>query len=320
MDMPSIIRTHPAYFLDAASILTCIATLAGFAGQLWWVFDLAAHFRVQYALVLSLGALAALIRSHQRRAVVFAGFALLNMALLAPRFLPNAEAVIRSDEPVFRALLANIKSTHRDPDAIRRAVTENDPDFILLLEITPWMLQQLSDLADDYPYRVAELREDNFGIALLSRKPLLKKEILRFGPAELPSILVEVPVGAQHFALLGTHPLPPMSAELTRNRNKQLAFLAQRIRQIDQPLLLLGDLNLSPWSPWFSQLLADSGLQDSANGRGIQPTWPVGWLPLWIPIDHALFSEGIQIHRRAVGTDLGSDHYPVLVEFQVTRR
>lgn len=315
-----ILRVRLAGLLDTVSILTCMATLMGFAGQFGWVLDLAAHFRVQYTMVLGLGALSAAVRRKRGWAIIFAGFALLNMALLMPRLLPGVEVAISDDEPVFRGLVANINSEHRYPDAIRRVITDEDPDFILLLEITPWMLEQLADLADGYPYWVAEPREDNFGMALFSRQPLLKTEILRFGPIKLPSILAELPSGEQRFTLLGTHPTPPVSAELARYRDEQLAMLAQRARQTDQPLLLLGDLNLSPWSVVFRQLLTNAGLQDSANGRGIQPTWPAGWPLLWIPIDHALFSRGIQIQRRAVGADLGSDHYPVLVEFQVARR
>ncbi|MCP5159708.1 MAG: endonuclease/exonuclease/phosphatase family protein [Gammaproteobacteria bacterium] len=318
--MPSIPAVRLTGLLNAASVLACMATLAGCAGQLWWMLDLAGHFRVQYVLVLGFGALLALIQRHHRWAAVFAGFALLNSVLLMPRILPGTAAVASADDPVFRVLLANINSGHRDPVAIHRAILHQDPDFILLLEMTPWMLEQLGDLAGRYPYRVAEPREDNFGMALFSRRPFLRTERLAFGSAAWPSILAEFAVGERRLILLGAHPPPPINAELAQDRNEQLAWLAQRARQTDRPLLLLGDLNLSPWSPWFRQLLVDSGLQDSADGRGIQPTWPVGWPPLWIPIDHALFSEGIQIQRRTVGADLGSDHYPVLVEFRVARR
>lgn len=318
--MPFTLRIHPTGLLAAASALVCMATLAGFAGHFWWMLDLAAHFRVQYALALMLGALAALVQRHYRWAAVFAGFVLLNMALLTPRLLPNAQATASNDGLVFRVLLANINSKHRDPAAIRRAIADQNPDFILLLEMTPWMLEQLADLTDRYPYQIARPQQDNFGIALFSRQPFSRTETWLFGPAERPSILAEFMSGERRFTLLGTHPPPPVSAELSRERNAQLAWLAQRSRHTRQPLLLLGDLNLSPWSPWFDQLLTDSGLQDSANGRGIQPTWPTGWPLLWIPIDHALFSEGIQIQRRSVGAGFGSDHYPVLVEFQVARR
>ena len=109
--------------------------------------------------------------------------------------------------------------------------------------------------------------------------------------------------------------MPPVSADLARDRNEQLATLAEFARQSTHPLLLVGDLNISPWSPHFARLLADSGLRDS--GYGISPSWPVGWLPLQIPIDHALFSAGIHIKYRKTGTDLGSDHYPIIVDFQI---
>ena len=70
------------------------------------------------------------------------------------------------------------------------------------------------------------------------------------------------------------------------SRNEQLLKLAEFARQTPHPLLLLGDLNLTPWSPYFERLLAGSGLRDSRDGRGLFPTWPVGWPPLWIPVSY----------------------------------
>ncbi|HHW75466.1 MAG TPA: hypothetical protein GX399_00275 [Xanthomonadaceae bacterium] len=315
--MPPIpLITWPG-LLTTAGALACIATLAGFAGQLWWGFELASHFRVQYAAALGLGALLALVWRRARWAAVFAGFALLNAALLAPRFLPLAEARTAADGPAFRALLANVNSANRDHERIRHTIIAYDPDFVVLLEVTPWLLDHLADLADRYPYRAAEPREDNFGIALFSRRPFLRADIVQFSAAGLPSIIAGFAADGRRFTLLGTHPLPPVGAGQAQDRNDQLARLAAFARQTRQPLLLLGDLNISPWSPHFERLLADSGLRDSGRGRGILPSWPVGCPPLRIPIDHALSSAGIQIQRRETGPDLGSDHYPVIVDFRV---
>ena len=38
-----------------------------------------------------------------------------------------------------------------------------------------------------------------------------------------------------------------------------------------------------------------------------------------IPIDHCLHSPGIQIVRKEIGPAVGSDHYPVVVEFALRR-
>ena len=303
--------------LTAAGALAGFATLAGFAGRWWWFLDLAAHFRVQYALALGLGSLVMLAWRQPRWAMVFAGFALINAAVLAPRLLTSADTVAGIEGPTFRALLANVHSDNRDHERIRRVIAEAHPDVIVLLEATPWLIAQLADLADRYPHRIAEPQEGNFGIALFSQLPLRNAAVMSLGRAGLPSLRAEIESDGRRFTVVGTHPPPPIGAAMTEDRNAQLADLARLARQTGQPLLALGDFNLSPWSPYFAHLLTDSGLRDSAAGRGIQPSWPVGWPPLWIPSDHVLYSDGIQIRHRGIGPDLGSDHYPVIVDFQV---
>ena len=98
------------------------------------------------------------------------------------------------------------------------------------------------------------------------------------------------------------------------------ATLAGVARGLPEPVLVLGDLNASPWSSHFRRFLRDSGLRDSAQGRGVQPTWPAGMPWLWIPIDHCLHSPQLQVVARHVGPNLGSDHYPVVVDFVVNRK
>ncbi|MBK8185483.1 MAG: endonuclease/exonuclease/phosphatase family protein [Candidatus Competibacteraceae bacterium] len=317
--MLSIFRVTFQGLITAAAALTCIVTLLGFLGRCWWGFELATHFRVQYTLALGLAALALLGWRRLRWAAICAVFALVNTAIIAPRFLPPTVASATDGGPVLRVLLANVNSANRDHQRIRDTITVYNPDFVVLLEVTSWLLARLAVLHGDYPYRVAAPREDNFGIAFLSRQPFARADIVQLSAAGLPSIIAEFADGQRRYTLLGTHPLPPMGSAQARDRNEQLIQLAHLARQSQQPFLLLGDLNISPWSPYFSQLLADSGLRDSGKGRGILPTWPVGWPPLWIPIDHALSSVGILIQDRATGSDLGSDHYPVIVDFQIVR-
>lgn len=319
--MPTTVPITLAGLSTASGALICTASLIGFGGQLWWVFELASHFRLQYALALGLCLPLLLYRRRYRWATVFGVFAVLNAMLLAPRLLPLAKAAAHPDtgQASFRVLLANVNAANRDYSKMRRAILKYEPDFIVLLEVTPWLLERLTEFDGRYPHRAVAPREDNFGIALLGRQPFLRAKIMQFGTAGLPSITVEIAVGEHRLILVGTHPLPPVSADAARDRNEQLATLALFAQQARHPLLLLGDLNVSPWSPYFARLLAASGLHDSADGRGILPSWPVGLAPLWIPIDHALYSDGIEILRRETGSTLGSDHYPVIVDFRLAR-
>ena len=87
------------------------------------------------------------------------------------------------------------------------------------------------------------------------------------------------------------------------------------LRTLDAPVLLLGDLNATPWSHPFKRLLQETGLIDGSRGMGYQPTWPAGVLPLLIPIDHCLHSQELRVVHKEVGPMVGSDHYPVIVDF-----
>jgi endonuclease/exonuclease/phosphatase (EEP) superfamily protein YafD len=78
-----------------------------------------------------------------------------------------------------------------------------------------------------------------------------------------------------------------------------------------RPVIVAGDLNATPWSHGFRQLVRLRGLCDSAVGRGVQATWNAHrWVPR-IPIDHVVVSPEVRVMDRRVGPDVGSDHLPV---------
>ena len=102
-------------------------------------------------------------------------------------------------------------------------------------------------------------------------------------------------------------------------RNDHLDSLANTSRLIQGPVMLIGDLNLSTWSPYFDDLIKTSGLKDSRKGFGIQATWPVKFPLLRIPIDHCLVSPSVSISNWARGPDIGSDHFPIIIDFTIDR-
>jgi endonuclease/exonuclease/phosphatase (EEP) superfamily protein YafD len=98
---------------------------------------------------------------------------------------------------------------------------------------------------------------------------------------------------------------------------EQIAHLA---RSIKGPLVVLGDLNITAFSPHFQDLLAHSGLRSAAEGAGWRPTWPT-FMPLaGIQIDHALVSPDITVLNFERGPFTGSDHWPIVVELSTHAR
>lgn len=299
----------------AAGFLGCVATVLGFLGQWSWFCELFSHFRVQYLAGLLGVSILLLIGKHKKTALLCFVFALVNLYCVLPLF--RFKTVLPPlDYPYgpYRAMLVNVHSEMGDPNLVMDAICEQKPDFVVLEEVTESWMQALSGLTNPLPYVVTSPREDNFGIAFLSQHPLLSQSVLFLGKAEVPSILVSVKIDGGVIEILATHPLPPVGSEYASLRNEQLDKIVDCIKG-RSPFLLLGDLNMTPWSPYFQRFITQSGLHNSAKGFGFQPSWPVQLPFLGIPIDHCLHSAEIGIANRKIGPRIGSDHYPLIVDF-----
>jgi endonuclease/exonuclease/phosphatase (EEP) superfamily protein YafD len=72
------------------------------------------------------------------------------------------------------------------------------------------------------------------------------------------------------------------------------------------------------WSPYYRKLVRDSGLRNARKGFGIIPTWPCGIPMMSIPLDHCLTSPSLQVNAIKRGKQVGSDHFPIIVDLAVT--
>ena len=102
-------------------------------------------------------------------------------------------------------------------------------------------------------------------------------------------------------------------------RNAALGAAAGIARDSDLPVILLGDLNLTPDSPDFARLLDESTLRDVMGGRRWRPTWQAGFWPLALRIDHVLVSPEVCVEAVEVGPSIGSDHRPVIAQLRLAR-
>jgi endonuclease/exonuclease/phosphatase (EEP) superfamily protein YafD len=308
------LQLQPPDVVMVLGVVLCLATLLAFLGGLWWLFDLFAPFRIQYLVGLVLAAAVLLFTKRRRTSGIFALFALINLALIAPLYFGAEPGPPVTSRP-YRAVLVNVNTDSGDPGKVAESIRQLAPDLIVLEEVSDAWLASLSAALAEYPHSETMPRDDNFGIGLFSKHPLVRSGIVYVGEAEVPSIVAEVQLPDGLITVIGTHPLPPVGKEKHGLRNEQLARLPEIVKRATSPVLLLGDLNATPWCSPFKSLLSESGLRDSARGRGVLGTWPTS-LPIFlIPIDHCLHSAEIHITRRALGPRTGSDHYPLLVDF-----
>jgi len=303
------------YLLILIIVATGFLTFFGFVGRIWWILDIFSHFRVQYAVLQAVCGLILLVGDQILAAGMAFSFMLINIAVIAPLYFPSSRN--DTNRKVYRMLLVNVLQSNNSYGLIKAIIKKDSPDFIVLVEPNQNWLDQLEDGLTDYPYRCSRTREDSYGIALFSHVQLDHCDILKFGDAGVPSVVATATLSGETITFIGTHPPPPKGAVNSRFRNRQLVEMAKFIRSLSGAAILCGDLNMSPWSVYFRSFLRESGLLDSGKGFGVQPTWPVDWPVMRVPIDHCFVSEGIRVIDRKIGPKVGSDHFPLLVDFVI---
>lgn len=301
--------------LLVATMLACLGTLAGFLGRTWWVFELTSHFRLQYFIFLVISSLFLFFNNGIYLGLGAFFFALLNLFLLVPYYLGRREST--SSEKPHRVLLANILKRNQSYERVRGLIRSHDPDFVALIEVSQTWMHELECLRSEYPFSKSAPRTDDYGLALFSRHPIKQAEIQYFGDTDRPTIVAQLDLAGKSILLVIPHPSPPKSQHDAILRNRQLSEIAKYIANHNGPKFLIGDLNITPWSPYFRDLLDQGRLLESRKGFGLQPTWPTTIPVLYIPIDHILVSPEIQVHNHQLGPRIGSDHRPVIVDFSV---
>jgi endonuclease/exonuclease/phosphatase (EEP) superfamily protein YafD len=319
----------------AGAVKVCLAAfvavaIAGLLADRWWLAELLVSLRVQQVLVLlPVILLCCLLRL--RRWWLVCGVAVFAWHLwwLRVAWLPEQSSVVG---PVVEAggvalsvCTVNVRADNPDLEAVLASLRDCDADVIAVVELTSVLRRRLeSEFSAEYPHFVWVEREPgHFGIGLLSRYPLGNSSLVNYRLPSVPSIEAVVQLTAdQSVHVIATHPRPPMGLWQYRMRNEHLQVLADRVRELrggdGWPVIVLGDLNLTPWSPIFGQFQERAGLRSAAAGDGLEPTWySRPGFAFGLVIDHVLYTEGVLSLSREILGGNGSDHRPVRVALRV---
>lgn len=306
------IRAQLGGTLGILALLALLPSWLGLFGSWYWALDLCAHFRWQY-LIVGVVIVAWSVWRRRRRIAAFAVLTLLLNLLLIGRLALHAEvdrATLAQDFNL-RVVSLNVLTSNPNTQVVLDYLLKSDADVIALIETDQKWLDALAPLQAKYPHHILHPRPDNFGIALFSRLPLQQAGILNLGKSGLPSIEARLDFHGREVRIIATHPVPPYGRAYAGFRDTQLAALAGHVRQAGEAVLLVGDLNATPWS---------SGMRIATGGNLGFRSLAAPWTPTWrarsifaIPIDHALCTAPLVITRRAVGPDVGSDHRPIVL-------
>jgi endonuclease/exonuclease/phosphatase (EEP) superfamily protein YafD len=216
-------------------------------------------------------------------------------------------------EPFLKVVSVNVRTENEEVGKVLDFVRTADADAVLFMEVDDFWEEGLQPLKAIYPNSRFESRVDNFGIALYTKLEVEKLEIRHPGEADVPIVVATLKKDGRSFQLAGVHPVPPIGQWNSQHRNEDIKAYAALARESEGPMLLVGDLNSSPWSKGMRILTGGSDLRLGGALNAAMPTWMVGTL-VSIPIDHALAQKPLTLLRRSVGPEVGSDHRPIVIE------
>ncbi|MBC6422903.1 MAG: endonuclease/exonuclease/phosphatase family protein [Hormoscilla sp. SP12CHS1] len=294
-------------------LASTILTITGCLGQVHRYFELTSHFKVKY-LIINFIVLILLLVARRKSWLFVCLFCLtINGFEVLPWYGVNIAN--KTSEVHLKILLANVHTKNQRYSEFISLVKQERPDVVVVEEIDKIGTTELAAIHALFPYRFLKPRFDNFGIGIYSYIPLDNLEVKSVGEYDIPTLIADIKLQEHVVSLIATHPLPPVSQEYFYWRNQQLAEISDRVQQLkNKPVIVVGDLNTTMWSPYYRKFIRDSGLKNGRSGFGVQPTWPVDAPIFSIPLDYCLVSPEIKVIDSRVGKDIGSDHYPLITE------
>lgn len=303
----------------AASVATVATTAVSSADGALWLSDLLANLRLHLiGTCLALVAYWVMLRQSVMSLMVF--LALIVNTGLAYSAISGATPTPAAVGTSLQVLTINVRQSNEKFDRVQEYLLAQSADVVIVQEVSlPW-LDALNELHELYPHRLAEPRADNFGIAVLSKRPPLHKAVHHFAAEGIPYIEMAVLAGETPITILGVHLSWPVMPDAFRARNAQIVELSERYENHGEALALCGDLNLSVWSGWYARLAKEGGFGNDYDRVGLRTTWPslIRWGGL--SIDHCLARPGVAISAREVGPSIGSDHLPVAFVLEVAAK
>ena len=302
----------------APGALIALVSLAAFLGRWVWWLDVLANFRAQYFVILTVTGLVVVLSHWRNLGYGILGAALVNLVFVLPLYLGSPGAADPA-APSITVMSFNLLSTNQSFAGVIDYIDDEDPDLVFLHEASrPWeVAMESSALA----YRIIRPRSDDmvFGTLVLVRQQEVEAVSHGFGAAQPRAVEVTYrPRGwPQPIQVLSTHPLAPTNAERASLRDAQIRFAADWAEGREGAVVVVGDLNATPWS-WPFRLLTGTGLRNSQHGFGLQASFPTTALFLMrVPIDHLLVSGELGVRERYLGPSLGSDHFPLVVDLEL---
>jgi len=218
-------------------------------------------------------------------------------------------------------------------DETAQVICKINPDILILQEVTQEWDQCLSKaLNQKYPYHLYKCHGREGGLAFYARYPLLGEEFVPPTFGWFPAWLVDVDTPYGRWQLLSLHLRPPVIANNGIGILGEALFTTPNVRKLEmeylytlldpfQPTIIAGDFNENDFGG-ATRFLRKVGMVDALwHDKQWRITWRWHAFPLLAGrYDRMYYWPSLTGHNLQILHEGQSDHYPVTLDFQPTRK
>lgn len=308
---------------NGLSFILITSVTLSFLARLHWLADFFSHFLIQYLIGAVILGLYYTITRNSRMIIPMC--VILALGAIEINLMQTDNHKTKSDWSV-SVMQYNRLIYQTEHDDLSQFLRDYKPDIVVLQEAGFGYDKLGSDVKDIYPYQVSHTRTHAFGMMILSHYPIQKQNITPLEGEIVNNFVIRLEIKTeildQPLVLYALHALPPVGNATWNNRNAELQKTAQLIKNDTYDyVVMMGDWNITPYSPFFKDLLKTSGLQYQNASLYPPMTWPSTFrLPIFqVPIDHVLTTPALATSYKKPGPPMGSDHYPLLATLKLAK-
>ncbi len=214
-------------------------------------------------------------------------------------------------------LAGNVLQTNSCYPDFLKEVKRFDADLVLTMESNKDWEDCLSEIEKEYPFTVKVPLENFYGMHVYSKKELQNVAVKYQIEDDKPSIFFDFNLeGNTPIFFCCLHPAPPSPTEneTSKERDAELMLTGKKIRKLDKPIVVCGDMNDVVWSRTTRLFKKMTGMIDPRVGRGFFSTYSANYFFLRFPLDHLFHTRDLYVGKMVRSKNFGSDHFAMYYE------
>jgi endonuclease/exonuclease/phosphatase (EEP) superfamily protein YafD len=220
----------------------------------------------------------------------------------------------------FTMISANVLTDNLDPRPFLALPDVGAADILVLQEVRP-LWQNALIASGRWPFESSRDLAGNTDMKVLSRFPILDERTVSSESTDTYgrfAVRYELSVEGTNVVLYAIHPQTPRGPRAWEARAAYLRDLEAAVKSepSDALVVVAGDWNTPPWSPFFRDFLSSTGYRTTESRWWPLPTrfsirlWSL--TQIGTPIDRIVLSPTMALEELALGPKFGSNHLPVV--------